>query len=201
MTHTLNRYTEIDLVQFLLQPDCSSDDEVFRFQITDAPEILRVVATPKPVSPPLSYTGTELALPRCGSGVDFRYTHLQMIWKVTSLYTMFTFVDFAGGVTLYQKVNVTGCMVRWCAEGSLWWSWSCRGVSPVMCGLRVLSFLPPLFSTTHCPSFTSIPFFAHFVSSPSTLAHRTSRCSTPRTILRFLRSMSPRVTREIIITL
>ena len=36
----------------------------------------------------------------CGSGVDFRHTHQQMIWKATSLYTMFTFVDFAGGVTL-----------------------------------------------------------------------------------------------------
>ena len=95
-------------MQFLLQPDNSSDGEVFRLQITDAPEILSIVTTPKPVSLPLSYTGTELTLPMCGSGVDFKHTHQQMIWKATSLYTMFTFVDFAGGVTLYQKVNVTG---------------------------------------------------------------------------------------------
>ena len=201
MTHTLDRYTEIDSMEFLLQPDCPSDDEVFRFQITDAPEILSVVTTPKPVFPPLSYTGTELTIPRCGSGVDFRYAHLQMIWKATSLYTMFTFADPVGGVTLYQKVNVTGVVWFGGAAKEVWWFWSCRGVSPVMCGLRVSSFLPPLFSTTYCPSFTSIPFFAHFVSSPSTLAHRTSRCSTPRTILRFLSSMSLRVTRERIITL
>ena len=82
-------------------------------------------------------------------------------------------------------------MVRWRTEGSLWRFWSCRGVSPVMGGLRILSFLPhPLFSTTHYPSFTSVPFFVRFVSSPSTSAYRTSRCSTPRTILRFLSSMS-----------
>ena len=110
MTHVLNGYIEIDSMQFLLQPDYSSDGEVFRLQITDAPEILSIDTRPKPVSLPLSYTGTELTLPMCGSRVDFKHTHQQMIWKAISLYTMFTFVDFAGGVTLYQKANVSGVM-------------------------------------------------------------------------------------------
>ena len=44
----------------------------------------------------------------CGPGADFEHTHQKMIWKATSVRNLFTFVDFAGGVTLYQKVNITG---------------------------------------------------------------------------------------------
>ena len=108
MTHVLNGYAEINSMHFLLQLDYFSDGEVFRLQITDAPEILSIAMTPKPASTPLSYTCTELALPMCGSGVGFKHTYQQMIRKASNLYTMFTFLDFAGGVTLYQMVNVTG---------------------------------------------------------------------------------------------
>ena len=95
-------------MQFLVQQDNIPDSQVFRIQITDTPEILSVVTTPIPASLPLSYTSTELTLPMCGPEVDFKHTEQKMIWKATSVYNMFTFVDFAGGVTLYQKVNITG---------------------------------------------------------------------------------------------
>lgn len=94
-------------MQFLISPDGSPDDQVFRIQITDMPEVLSVVTTPKPASLPLSYDNTELTLPVCGPGADFKDTNQKMTWKTTNLYNMFTFVDFAGGVTLYQKVNVS----------------------------------------------------------------------------------------------
>jgi len=100
--------TEADAMQFLLQPDNSPNGQVFRIQISDAPEILRIVTTPTPASLPLSYENTEITLPMCGSGVDFKHTHQKMTWKTNSMYTMFKFVDLAGGVTLYQKVNITG---------------------------------------------------------------------------------------------
>ena len=95
-------------MQFLVQQDNVPNSQVFRIQINDAPEVLSIVTTPTPASHPLSYNSTELTLPMCGSGVDFKHTHQKMVWKATSVYNMFTFVDFAGGVTLYQKVNITG---------------------------------------------------------------------------------------------
>jgi len=33
-----------------------------------------------------------------------------MIWKANNMYTVYKFVDFAGGVTLYQRVNMTGVL-------------------------------------------------------------------------------------------
>ena len=68
-------------MQLLLQPDNTSEGQVFRLQVTDAPEVFSTVTTPKPVSLPLSYDGAELIL---------------------------DFVDFAGDVTLYRRVNITG---------------------------------------------------------------------------------------------
>lgn len=95
-------------MQFLLQPDNSPDGQVFRIQITDAPDILSIVTTPKPVSLPLTYNSTEITLPMCGSGVDFKHTHKKMTWTANYMHDLFDFVDFAGGVTLYRKVNITG---------------------------------------------------------------------------------------------
>jgi hypothetical protein len=99
---------EIDSMQFLLQPDNSPDGQVFRIQITDAPEVLSVITNPKPASLPLTYDSTELTLPMCGSGIDFENTDQKMLWKANNMYTISKFVDFAGGVTLYQRVNITG---------------------------------------------------------------------------------------------
>ena len=44
----------------------------------------------------------------CGSEVDTKHTHRGIIWKVSNLHTMFIFIDYVCGITLYQKVNVTG---------------------------------------------------------------------------------------------
>ena len=95
-------------MQFLIQPDGSSDGQDFRLQITDAPKVLNIVTTPTPASLPLSYNSTELTLPLCGSGVDFEKTDQKMTWKATNTFNLFNFVDFAGGVTLYQRVSVSG---------------------------------------------------------------------------------------------
>jgi hypothetical protein len=95
-------------MQFLIQPDGLPTGQDFRIQITDAPEILSVVTTPKPVSLPLSFNNTEITLPMCGAGVDFKTTEKKMVWKATNSFNIFNFVDFAGGVTLYQRVDVTG---------------------------------------------------------------------------------------------
>ena len=95
-------------MQMLLQPDNTSEGQVFRLQVTDAPEILTAVTTPKPASLPLSYDGTELTLPMCGPGADFNDPDQKMIWKAHNIQKLFDFVDFAGGVTLYRRVNITG---------------------------------------------------------------------------------------------
>jgi len=92
-------------MQFLIQPDSTSDSQVFKIQITDAPTVLRVVTKPEPACLPLSYDSTELTLPMCGPGAD---SENKMAWKTNNMYTAFRFVDPAGGVTLYQKVNITG---------------------------------------------------------------------------------------------
>ena len=98
-------------MQFLLQPDHSTEEgQVFKIQITDAPKVLKIVTEPTPASLPLSYHSTELTLPMCGSGVDFEKRKKKMNWKVTRINTLFKFVDFAGGVTLYQNVNITGAV-------------------------------------------------------------------------------------------
>jgi len=72
------------------------------------PDILDIVTTPEPTSLPLTYNGTELTFPMCGPGADFDDPDRKMRWNVTNLYNMFEFTDSAGGVTLYQKVNITG---------------------------------------------------------------------------------------------
>jgi hypothetical protein len=96
-------------MQFLLQPDNSAgNDQVFRVQITDAPEVFNIVTEPKPVSLPLSFNNSELTLPMCGPGVDFETTDQKMTWKTTNIGPVFDLVDSAGGVTLYQAVSITG---------------------------------------------------------------------------------------------
>ena len=96
-------------MQFLIQPDSGLESQVFRTQITDAPEVLSIVTTPSPVSGPLSFTSTELTLPMCGPGADSDNAQM-MTWKANNMYTVLKFVDFAGGITLHQKVNMTGIL-------------------------------------------------------------------------------------------
>jgi hypothetical protein len=84
------------------------DQELHGLQITDAPKVLRIVTTPTPTSLPFSYNGAELTLPLCGSGIDFEKTDQKMTWKATNTYNLFNFIDFAGGVKLYQRVRVSG---------------------------------------------------------------------------------------------
>jgi len=94
-------------MQFLVQSDPATEDQVFRIQITDAPKVLSIVTTPKPESIDLSYTSTEITLPMCGPGADPKKEE-KMVWTAHNALDMYKFVDFAGGVTIYQKVNMTG---------------------------------------------------------------------------------------------
>ena len=95
-------------MQFLVQPDNSPEGQVFRLQVTDVPEILSIATTPKPAPLSLTLTNTELAVPMCGSGVDFEKTDQKMTWKATAFRNLFNLVDRSGGVTSYQEVNMTG---------------------------------------------------------------------------------------------
>jgi len=78
----------------------------FRIQITDAPRVLSVVTDLEPTHLPLSYDSTQLILPMCVPGADPKDE--KIAWETNNIYTAFKFVDPAGGVTLYQKVNITG---------------------------------------------------------------------------------------------
>ena len=98
----------VDSVQYLIQSDSDTEEQVFRLEVTDAPEVLSIVTTPKPESLPLSYESTELTLPMCGPGADFKHGDMKMTWKANNVRTLFDFVDFAQGSTLYQEVNITG---------------------------------------------------------------------------------------------
>ena len=97
-------------MQLLVQADNDPENQVFRIQITDAPDELSIVTTPSPASSPSSYTGTELTLPMCGPGAESDPTHKKMTWKVNNMYTVLKFIDTAGGVTLHQRVNMTGIL-------------------------------------------------------------------------------------------
>ena len=71
----------------------------FRPQIADGPEILSIVMTPKPVSLfPIPVPSSPSSRTDPGSTT----------WMTSNLYAVFNFVNFAGGVTLYRKVIVTG---------------------------------------------------------------------------------------------
>jgi hypothetical protein len=95
-------------VQYFVQSDDGSE-QVFRLQITDAPDVLTIVTEPGPESLPLSYNYTEITLPMCGPGADFEGDK-KMTWKAKTVRPLLNFVDFAGGSTLYQEVNVTGLL-------------------------------------------------------------------------------------------
>lgn len=101
-------FAEVDSVQYLIQSDDGAEEQVFRLQITDAPEIFSVVTTPKPASLPLSYAGTELTFPLCGPGASTKHGGMKMTWRANNVRTLFNFVDDARGSTLYQEVNITG---------------------------------------------------------------------------------------------
>lgn len=92
------------------QPDSNLETQVFRLQITDEPDSLSIVTTPKPVSLPLSYEGTELTFPLCGPGGD---SSKKTVWKVNNMFNFDDFIDFANGHTLYQRVNSTA---------TIWWN-------------------------------------------------------------------------------
>ena len=88
-------------MQFLVQPGGSSDGQGFRLRIADAPKMFNIVTTPTPTSLAPSYDNTGLTFPLCGSGIDFEKMDQKMSWKATSVFNLFNFVVFAGGVTLY----------------------------------------------------------------------------------------------------
>jgi len=100
------RVAEIDSMQ-LLQPGGPPGTQVFRIQITDDPEILNIVTTPRPTSLPLAHNNTEITLPMCGPGADFENTDQKMTWKVAGDRDLFEFADSAGGVTLYKMGHST----------------------------------------------------------------------------------------------
>jgi hypothetical protein len=50
----------------------------------------------------------ELTLSLCGSGIDSEKTHQKMTWKVIAVLNLSDSTDFAGGITLYQRANVSG---------------------------------------------------------------------------------------------
>ena len=77
-----------------MQPENDPAGQVFRTQITDAPKVLNIATTPPPASPPPD--SSKLTLPMCGPGADPKKIH--------------KFVDLAGGVTLHQRVNMTGVL-------------------------------------------------------------------------------------------
>lgn len=95
-------------MQYLIQAENDPENQVFRLQVTDVPDLLSVVTTPKPVGLPLSYIGTDISTPMCGPGVNFKNTDKKFSWKVHNMFNITNFVDFAGGSTLYQRVNITG---------------------------------------------------------------------------------------------
>jgi hypothetical protein len=100
------RITEIDSMQSLIQPHGSPDGQGLRLQITDAPQVFSIVTTPTPASLPLSCNSTALALPLCGSEVDFEKTD-EMSWKATNAFNLFNFADSAGGVKLCQRASMS----------------------------------------------------------------------------------------------
>ena len=98
-------------MQYLAQPDNSLETQVFRIQITNAPDTLSIITMPKPASLPFTYNTTELTLPLCGPGADFENTDQKMKWKTTSAGKIFDIVDAAGGVTVYHKVDISGVVI------------------------------------------------------------------------------------------
>jgi hypothetical protein len=50
----------------------------------------------------------------CESGVDFEKTDQKMTWKVTNVFDLCNFIDFAGGVIPCQTVSVSEVVwVKW----------------------------------------------------------------------------------------
>ena len=103
-----NYKSRVDSVQYLIQSDDGVEDQVFRLQITDAPDLLSIATAPQPESLPLLYENTVLTLPMCGPGANFEGGDQKMIWKATNVRNLINFIDFVGGSTLYQEANMTG---------------------------------------------------------------------------------------------
>ena len=97
-------------MQYLAQPDGSAEGQVFRLQVTDVPDLLNIVTTPKPEIVPPPFENTVLTLPFCGPGADLDDKKGLMTWKAHNLRTLIDFVDFAGGITTYRHVNMTGTL-------------------------------------------------------------------------------------------
>ena len=95
-------------MQYFIEADGDPKEQVFRLQITDAPDILSIVTTPQPLALPLSYENTVLTLPMCGPGADFEDGDRKTVWKANNVRNLINFVDFSNGSTLYQVVNMTG---------------------------------------------------------------------------------------------
>ena len=95
-------------MQLLLQPDNVAAGQAFRLQVTDAPDVVSIVTTPKPETLPPAFESTELTLPFCGPGADFNDHKQLMTWKASNMFTITDFVDFSGGITTYRRVNMSG---------------------------------------------------------------------------------------------
>ena len=53
MMHNRTGAAEVDGTRYLIQLDNYTDSQVFRLQVTDVPEVLYIVTTPRPASVPL----------------------------------------------------------------------------------------------------------------------------------------------------
>jgi hypothetical protein len=95
---------EVDSVQYFVQADDNSDEQVFRLQVADVSDVFSIVTEPKPESLPISYDYTEITLPMCGPEADFEGDK-QITWKVNNVRNLLKFVDFAGGSTLRDFVG------------------------------------------------------------------------------------------------
>ena len=97
-------------------------------QIAGAPEVTSVVVTPTLASLALSHDNTKPTLHICGFGDDFKRID-KVTWKATVVHGPLGSVDFAGGVTLRRRVNVTE------AVGSM----GSQGQSAVMLALPIFA--------------------------------------------------------------
>ena len=86
--------------------DDTLDSQAFKFQITEVPELLKIVTTPTPSNPPV-YNGTQLTTPLCEPGVDFKTTGQKVTWVVVYIDTALNFVDPSNGTISYYDVSFT----------------------------------------------------------------------------------------------
>jgi hypothetical protein len=102
MAHILNIY---GTDRFLIYSDGSPYGQGSGLQIIDVPKVPNPVAMSMPALLP-PHTTTP-SLPLCGSGGNFENTRQKLARRVTDVYDLLNFFNFAGGVPCFE-VNVTG---------------------------------------------------------------------------------------------